>query len=370
MNPVLWTSQVHPAVSTRRLRGDVPSVSTGGMRSYARTATDAVQASADVFSVADLSVLFPGHPSFHRVVDGVSFSLRKGEMLGIVGESGSGKTLTAMAIAQLVPYPGVVEGSVNLLGTELYSSPPKAVADVLARSLAIVFQDPMSSLNPALRIGIQLTEAVEELRGVNRSKALAMAIGHLREVQISTPEAQLARYSHELSGGMRQRVMIAMGLMNEPSVLIADEPTTALDVTIQAQIMEVLNQINTLQGTSIILISHNLGVVRQNCHRVLVMYAGRIVEDLPTAMLLSQSLHPYTRALLAAVPDMKRSRDTPLEDIPGQVPDVGNLPIGCAYHPRCPLVEDRCRIEVPPLLARPERRRVACWVANRDPSDS
>jgi oligopeptide/dipeptide ABC transporter ATP-binding protein len=319
-----------------------------------------------VLEVADLEVSFPARGHATRVVDGVSFRLERGQVLGIVGESGSGKTMTAMAIAQLVPYPGTVNGTVKLQGKDLRQIPLNELDHLLGTKLAVVFQDPMSSLNPALKIGVQLTEGAETHRDLGHATALKLAATRLREVNIPTPERQLSRHPHELSGGMRQRVMIAMGLMNEPALVIADEPTTALDVTIQAQIMDLLWRINEEYGTAVILISHNLGLVSQNCHRVLVMYAGRVVEELSTEQLLSSPMHPYSAALLAAVPDMSRSPEVPLMSIPGQMPDPAALPSGCPFHPRCPLAMDRCREERPPLLLRPENRRVACWVANQD----
>jgi oligopeptide/dipeptide ABC transporter ATP-binding protein len=276
--------------------------------------------------------------------------------------------MTAMAIAQLVPHPGRTAGTVTLNGQGLEAMSPDALDSLLGTRLAVVFQDPMSSLNPALKIATQLTEGVQQHRQLSHPAATKLAVTRLREVNIPTPERQLERHPHELSGGMRQRVMIAMGLMNEPVLLIADEPTTALDVTIQAQIMDLLKEINQDHGTAIILISHNLALISQNCDRVLVMYAARIVEELTREQLLTEPLHPYSRALLASVPDVGRPPDEPLAYIPGQAPDLANLPSGCPYHPRCPLARTRCTVERPPLELRPDGRRVACWVANEEVS--
>jgi peptide/nickel transport system ATP-binding protein/peptide/nickel transport system permease protein len=287
-------------------------------------------------------------------------------MVAIVGESGSGKTMTAMAIAQLIPHPGRVLGSVKLEGRDLKQLTDSELSKLLGTQLAVVFQDPMSSLNPALKIGTQLTEGVETHRGLSHRDATRLAASRLREVNIAVPEEQMNRHPHEFSGGMRQRAMIAMGLMTLPGILIADEPTTALDVTIQAQIMELLGKINREHQTAIILISHNLGLVTQNCERVLVMYAGRVVEELTSAQILSNPMHPYTSALLGVVPDMGRSRHEALAYIPGQAPDLASPPPGCPFHPRCPLAVERCTAERPPLLSRPDGRRVACWVANED----
>jgi oligopeptide/dipeptide ABC transporter ATP-binding protein len=318
-----------------------------------------------VLDVRNLRVVFPGHPTPIEIVKGVDFSVSEGEVLGIVGESGSGKTMTSLAVAQLVPHPGSVTGSVRLNGEELSELPRAKLDKLLGTSVAVVFQDPMSSLNPALTIGVQLTEGVQKHLHEPPDKARTEAIARLNEVNIPTPRVQLDRHPHELSGGMRQRVMIAMGLMTNPRLLIADEPTTALDVTIQAQIMDLLEQVNEDHRTAVILISHNLGLVRQNCDRVLVMYAGRIVEELPSDRLTIDPLHPYTRALLAAVPDIAHDRSQPLEFIPGQTPDIGNPPRGCPYHPRCPLAMDICRERTPPLERHGIDRRVACWAAEQ-----
>jgi oligopeptide/dipeptide ABC transporter ATP-binding protein len=284
-------------------------------------------------------------------------------MLGIVGESGSGKTMTAMAIAQLVPYPGRVFGTVRAAGQDVADLPPARLSRFLARALAIVFQDPMSSLNPTLSVKTQLTEGVQVMHRTKPSAATALALDRLREVRLPAPERQLRSYAHELSGGMRQRVMIAMGLMTDPAILIADEPTTALDVTVQAQIMDLLRRLNRERGMAIILISHNLALVRQNCGRVLVMYAGRIVEVLSTDDLVRGARHPYTRALVAAVPDDDHPPDMPLASIAGQPPDAAQRPAGCAFHPRCPVAVDRCRTETPPLVQK-AGTLAACWVAN------
>jgi peptide/nickel transport system permease protein len=312
--------------------------------------------------VSGLTVSFPGGQGRFKVVDGVSFWLRKGERLGIVGESGSGKTTTALAIAQLVSYPGEVQGSVLLQGTEvLTGTEDRKSQRLLGTELAVVYQDPMSSLNPALRIGRQMTEASETIKGDSRSDANTSALARLQEVNIPGAEAAMSRYPHELSGGMRQRVMIAMGLMMDPPVIICDEPTTALDATVQAQIMDLIAKLNADHGSAVILISHNLALVSQNTDRVLVMYAGRIVEDLTAAQLHEGGAHPYTQQLLAAVPDTSRPREERLAFIPGQAPDPANLPNGCPYSPRCPLVHDTCRTDLPPLLVREDDRRVACW---------
>jgi peptide/nickel transport system permease protein len=357
-NPLLW-ARVHgkPPVAKKSIPTHVSDRDTSSMQS---------QNGDLALEISDLVVQFPGSAGPVRIVDGVSFRLPKGQTLGIVGESGSGKTMTAMAIAKLVSYPGTVDGTVKLQGEDLKEIPLAEFDRRLGTSLAVVFQDPLLSLNPALKIGQQLTEGVRYHRKLSHSAAVELATSRLREVAIPTPGRQLRRYPHELSGGMQQRAMIAMGLMNSPALLIADEPTTALDVTTQAQIMDLLSGINTEHGTALILISHNLVLVSQVCDRVIVMYAGRIVEELSADELVSSPLHPYTAGLIAAIPDMTRSPETELASIPGQVPDYASLPTGCSYHPRCPFAVEKCAKETPPLVARADGRRVACWVANGD----
>jgi peptide/nickel transport system permease protein len=367
LNPLLWASGGFAPVEQAGVAtlGGLPELQTSKPK-LVTNGGGGDGAVRPALEVEDLVVAFPGPRGKIDIVAGVTFTVGKGETLGIVGESGSGKTMTAMAIAQLIPYPGTVHGRIKLDGQDLSELPSRQLDKFLGTGLAVVFQDPMSSLNPALKIGTQLTEAAVVHRGLSPADASKAAVSRLREVNISTPERQMERHPHEFSGGMRQRAMIAMGLMNEPSLLIADEPTTALDVTIQAQIMDMLAKINAAHDAAIILISHNLALVRQSCQRVIVMYAGRIVEEIPSNRLLVDPLHPYTRALIAAVPDMIRPRDEPLAYIPGSAPDLDDLPGGCPFHPRCPLVVDKCRTVRPPLEQRAPNRRVACWIANED----
>jgi peptide/nickel transport system ATP-binding protein/peptide/nickel transport system permease protein len=368
LNPILWArrEEADTPVPEKTTIAALAPPSASGQSPLAERNTD--QAGETALEVTDLSVSFPARRGTFRVVDGVSFSLGKGERIGIVGESGCGKTTTALALAQLVPYPGTVEGSVKLQGRELMSGNgyDRALEKHLGTSLAVVYQDPLSSLNPALKIGPQMTEASEVHLGISRRLAAKTAADRLREVNIPAAESQLGRYPHELSGGMRQRVMIAMGLMMNPALFICDEPTTSLDVTVQAQIVDVLAKLNADHGSAIILISHNLALVSQNTDRVLVMYAGRIVEDLTAEQLLKGGKHPYTRQLLASIPDTSRPREKRLEFIAGQAPDPAALPPGCPYSVRCPIAFNRCRVERPPLRTHPEMRRVACWAVDPD----
>ena len=361
LNPLLWT-----AGGSERPEPQHAPASSG------RQPVPVSLRQLDDEPVLDVSELFVSAPSNGTTVDivsDVSFSVARGEILGIVGESGSGKTTIANAIAQLIQYPAVAQGTIRLCGSDLSELSSKQRDRLLGTSVATVFQDPLAALNPALRIGTQVTESARFHQGLSRGTAIARAIDLFREVHLPAAEHQIRRYPHELSGGMRQRTTIAMGLMNRPALLIADEPTTALDVTIQAQIMDILQSINRTHGTAMVMISHNLALIGQNCHRILITYAGRIVEELP-ADDLSDAHHPYTRGLVGSVPDMSQPLNLPLTQIPGSVPDIHARPSGCAFHPRCPLAEPICGSEVPPLLGRNGRRRVACWVANSDLTSS
>jgi oligopeptide/dipeptide ABC transporter ATP-binding protein len=318
-----------------------------------------------VLAVDGLRVSFPGPAGPVEPVRGVGFTLRRGEAVGIVGESGSGKSLTALAIAQLIEEPGqVFADRLEFLGDDLRTSPGPARRRLLGTSLAMVFQDPTTSFNPTMRIGRQLAEVAEQHQGLSRAEALARAVERLRAVRIPAAEHRSRQFPHEFSGGMRQRSMIGMGLMGTPALIIADEPTTALDVTIQRQVLRLLADIRSADAVAVLLISHDIAVVGQVCDRVLVMYAGRIVEDLPAAELRSHARHPYTRALLAAVPDMTTDRDQPLATIPGRPADPARLPAGCAFAPRCAYADDQCRLSDPALVTDDRGRRVACWHAD------
>ena len=323
-----------------------------------------------VLDVVDLSVTFPGAHGPVRPVRGVSFRIGRGEAVGVVGESGSGKSLTALALARLVERPGeVTAGRLEFLGTDVLAGSDRRHRRLLGTAFAMVFQDPMTSFNPTRRIGRQLAEVAEQHQGMNRRQALDRAVDRLRAVRVPAADRRAHQYPHEFSGGMRQRAMIGMGLMGEPALIVADEPTTALDVTVQQQVLDLLRSIRAADDVALLLISHDVAVVGQVCDRVLVMYAGRVVEDLPAAELGTGARHPYTRALVATVPDMHVDLEQPLAVIPGRPVDPAHQPPGCAYAPRCPLASARCREEDPDLADDGSGRRVACWHAGETAAD-
>ena len=308
--------------------------------------------SAPILEVRDLHTQFFTDDGVVQAVNGVSFDLHEGESLGIVGESGCGKSMTALSIMGLVPEPGrVTAGQIRFRGEDLLRMRAEDVRDLRGRDMAMIFQDPLSSLNPVLKNGFQIEEAILAHRDLPRRQAMERAIGLLRKVRVQAPEARARDYPFQLSGGMRQRTMIAMGLANDPAMLIADEPTTALDVTVQAQILELLRDLNRELNTAIIMITHNLGVVAGLCSRVIVMYAGQIVEEGPVDEIFEHPQHPYTWALLRSVPRIDALRHERLRSIEGLPPDLISPPGGCRFHPRCPFRVDRCFREEPPLDA-------------------
>ncbi|HJO26306.1 MAG: peptide ABC transporter ATP-binding protein [Planctomycetes bacterium] len=324
-----------------------------------------------LLDVRDLSVRFETHDGIVRAVDGVSFFLEEGETLGLVGESGSGKSVTNLALMGLVPTPpGVVQAdSISFAGRDLLALSDSELRHLRGNELSMIFQDPMTSLNPLLTVGRQLSEVLEVHQGLSRREADRLCAAGLADVGIPEPETRLAAYPHELSGGMRQRVMIAMALLCKPRVLIADEPTTALDVTIQAQILELLGDLQELHGTAIILITHDLGVVAGCADRVHVMYAGQLVETAPTGPLFSLPIHPYTRGLLASVPTLTGDPSASLSSIEGQPPDLAALPPGCPFAPRCDYAEERCQDGTVPLEVISggdgDARSVACHLSSQ-----
>lgn len=299
-----------------------------------------------------------------RAVEGVSFQVEAGRTLGIVGESGCGKSVTSLSVMGLLAKPAgrVAEGSIRFDGTELLTLPDAALRDLRGNRLAMIFQEPMTSLNPAFTIGDQIMEGLQRHKKLGPAEARAQAIEMLRRVRIPAPEQRVDDYPHKLSGGMRQRAMIAMALACDPQLLIADEPTTALDVTVQAQILDLLRDLQRDFGTAILLISHDLGVIAEMADSVAVMYAGRVVEEAPVASLFDMPHHPYTIGLLGSIPRLEAEQDR-LAAIDGSVPDPMNPPDGCRFNPRCPFAEDECHQSEPPLRQIAVGHRVACWKA-------
>ena len=321
-----------------------------------------------VLDVKNLQTVFFTNSGLFRAVDDISFSIRRGETLAIVGKSGCGKSVTALSIMRLVPDPPgrIVGGSVALEGTDLLGLDEAEMRAIRGNRISMIFQEPMTSLNPVMRIGDQITEAVRLHRKLTAKQAWNKAVDMLRLVRIPEPEQRAREYPHQLSGGMRQRAMIAMALACRPALLIADEPTTALDVTIQAQILALIVELQKELGTGLILITHDLGVVAQTAQRVIVMYAGKKVEEASVEALFENPRHPYTRGLMASMPAVATfgsNSDARLVEIPGMVPSLTNLPPGCAFAPRCPLAIDRCRAEYPPLQDWGDNHFAACWRA-------
>ena len=320
-------------------------------------------ARAPLLEVHDLAVNFTGFDGVARAVDGVDLTVEEGETVGLVGESGCGKSVTALAILRLVEPPGHIAhgSSVRLEGRDLLALGGKEIRAVRGNHVALVFQEPLSALNPVLKIGDQIAETNRAHEAVTRGTARWRAVEMLTAVGIADAERRAGSYPHQLSGGMRQRVLLAMALACRPQLLLADEPTTALDVTIQAEILELLDGLQQKLGMAVLLITHNLGIVAERTRRVYVMYAGQIVEATTTERLFAQPAHPYTEGLLAAIPrlDVRRER---LQAIPGQVPPATAWPAGCRFHPRCPHAWDKCRDEMPPLLRVAEGHQARCWL--------
>jgi len=313
-----------------------------------------------LLDVRDLRTSFFLDRGEARAVDGVSFALDAGRVLGLVGESGCGKSVTALSLMRLVPPPGrIASGEVRLDGRDLLQLDERAMQEVRGAQLAMIFQEPMTSLNPVFTIGSQIAEAIRLHRSVSRREAWARAVELLSEVGIPEPGRRARDYPHQLSGGMRQRVMIAMAISCEPRVLLADEPTTALDVTIQAEILDLLRALRERRGMALLLITHDLGVVAQQADEVAIMYAGRIVEHGSVFDIFDRPLHPYTQALFRSIPGIGGRRER-LEAIPGQVPDLLSLPSGCTFRDRCPRVVPECATIVPPFEEKATGHRAAC----------
>ncbi len=318
--------------------------------------------SGAMLSVEKLVTTFSTDDGQVTPVDGVSFTVGRGETVGLVGESGCGKSVTSLSVLRLLPSPAgrIAGGRILFEGRDLVALSEREMRNIRGRDIAMIFQEPMTSLNPVFTCGNQIIEALRRHKRVSVAEAREQALELLRLVGIPMPEQRLNAYPHQLSGGMRQRVMIAMALSCNPRMLIADEPTTALDVTIQAQILDLLRQLKQRFAMAVLLITHDLGVVAETAERVVVMYAGRVVEEAPVRDIFHKPLHPYTEGLLRSVPRLDR-RCGSLSVIEGVAPDFFNLPSGCRFHPRCPLSERRCTEEVPRLISPAEGRRVACW---------
>jgi len=327
---------------------------------------------ATVLEVEDLRTHFYTPSGVVRAVDGVSCTVGSGETLGVVGESGCGKSVTALSILRLVADPPgrIVGGAIRFAGTNLLDLTEGDMEGIRGNDISMIFQEPMTSLNPLMTVGRQISEAIALHRGLSRRDAMDQSVEMLRRVHIPEPERRAHAYPHQLSGGMRQRVMIAMAVSCNPKLLIADEPTTALDVTIQAQILDLMRELQETLGTAIVLITHDMGIVAENADRVVVMYAGRKVEEASAKDLFECPGHPYTKGLLGSIPNVEvaahtRTRRARLNEIKGMVPSLSNLPKGCTYAPRCGLASEECRAAYPPLVQYRPGHWVACWHAEQ-----
>jgi oligopeptide/dipeptide ABC transporter ATP-binding protein len=323
-----------------------------------------------LLQIEDLHTQFFTSRGVVRAVDGVSLHVDAGETLGVVGESGCGKTVTALSVLRLVPDPGkITSGRILFRGKDVTKMDDTEIRDFRGNDVAMIFQDPMTSLNPVTRIGRQIEEAMTAHDRFTPEQARSRVIELLTRVRVPAAEKRVNDYPHQFSGGMRQRAMIAMGLSNEPSLLIADEPTTALDVTVQAQIIQLMKQLNRELGTAMMLITHNMALVASLCQRIVVMYAGRVVEEGPVEQIFRSPQHPYTWSLLRSVPRVDEARKDRLVSIKGLPPDLSNPPPGCKFHPRCPFVIDHCKVEEPELGEVDINQVARCWVLMRNVSE-
>ncbi|MBC7359020.1 MAG: ABC transporter ATP-binding protein [Desulfacinum sp.] len=317
-----------------------------------------------LLEVQNLKTYFFTDRGVAKAVDDVSFSLDTGKTLCVVGESGCGKSVTALSIMRLIPEPPgrIVGGRILFEGTDLVGLSEARMRSIRGNKISMIFQEPMTSLNPVFRVGDQIAEVLELHENMKKADAMDRAVELLRMVGIPSPETRVRDYPHQMSGGMRQRVMIAMALACNPKLIIADEPTTALDVTIQAQILELMEELSRTTGTAILLITHDLGVVAETAEHVVVMYAGRVVEEAPVRELFHDPLHPYTRGLMRSIPSMSDDERRRLEAIPGVVPSLLALPVGCKFNDRCRHAFDRCLAEEPPLTTPKDGHSVRCWL--------
>lgn len=320
----------------------------------------------NILEVRDLKTAFDTDGGRLTAVDGVNFAVRQGKTLGIVGESGCGKSVTALSIVRLLPQPmgNILNGEIFFEGQDLVSIPHKELLSIRGKRIGFIFQEPMTALNPVHRIGRQLSEVLLIHEDITKQEAHDRSIDILKKVGIPSPEIRMGDYPHQLSGGMRQRVVIAMALACNPSLVIADEPTTALDVTIQAQILELMNQLQEEMGMSIILITHDLGVVAETCDDVAVMYAGKVVEKGSVHDIFENPKHPYTRGLLESIPRLDNPRKTELKTIPGMVPSLDHLPPGCRFQNRCPFKQPKCETQQPAMEPVSGNHDVSCFYWN------
>ncbi|WP_067841385.1 ABC transporter ATP-binding protein [Amphibacillus sediminis] len=317
---------------------------------------------AKILEVKNLVTGYRGKDGFIKAVDGVSFDIEKGETVCIVGESGSGKSVTSMSIMRLVEYENgqILDGEIIFNGEDLTTKNAEQMRKIRGSKVSMIFQEPLTALNPVFTVGKQISESILFHQKMTKQEALIKAEELLSLVGLSEPKTRLKQYPHELSGGMRQRVMIAMALATNPELLIADEPTTALDVTIEAQILELLRKLREQNDMSIMLITHDIGVAVEMSHRIIIMYAGKVMEISETSDIIRKPYHPYTKALLESVPTMDGERGTELKSIKGSIPSLNQLPKGCRFAPRCPLATEQCHSQEPPLVAK-DNRQVACW---------
>ena len=333
----------------------------------------AAATSENALEVSNLQTYFYTRRGLVKAVDDVSFNLGRSETLGIVGESGCGKSITALSIMRLVPDPPgrTVGGTIKMDGRDLLGFSEEEMRDIRGNEISMIFQEPMTSLNPVITIGHQISETLILHQGMNKAEAMEKSVEMLNLVRIPEPQQRVKEYPHQLSGGMRQRVMIAMALSCNPKILIADEPTTALDVTIQAQILDLIVELQEKLGTAVILITHDLGVVAETTQRVVVMYAGKKVEEAPVVNLFEEPLHPYTKGLLTSIPSLgimtgdEASDGERLTEIPGMVPALNELPVGCAFAPRCPYADDQCTAAYPPYEEKRSGHWAACWHSDK-----
>jgi len=320
-----------------------------------------------LLQVEDLHTNFFTSRGVVKAVDGVTMKIDAGETLGVVGESGCGKTITALSILRLVPEPGkIVSGRILFRGRDVTKMDDEEIRDFRGNDVAMIFQDPMTSLNPVTKVGFQIQEAMTAHSRFTPQLAKSRVVELLKRVRVPAAESRVNDFPHQFSGGMRQRAMIAMGLSNEPALLIADEPTTALDVTVQAQIIQLMKQLNRELGTAMMLITHNMALIASLCERVVVMYAGRIVEEGPVEQIFKSPQHPYTWSLLRSVPRVDESRKDRLVSIKGLPPDLTKPPPGCKFHPRCPFVVDKCKVDEPSLDEVAVNQLARCWVLMRN----